>query len=591
MAKVSLRSNLTDEEIRKRKREHLIESVDVWTAFFRKNPHRFAEFFLNIKLKTYQKILLYEMAINSTFCFVGSRGIAKSWIIAVYAVIRAILYPGEQICIVSKTLGQATGVLKKITDDLMLKHGYGSDLLRNEISDDKSKGKDPYIEFKNGSKIFVAVATDNARGFRSTINVYDEFVILNMDIINSVHDKFLTAPRSPQYLNDPRYADLEENNSRIYLSSPLYKDTKAFNIQIDTLKKMLKDKDAFTCSIPYQCGIKEHIILRSTIRNELESDDYDPVTFSMEYGALWYGSTGEEFFSYDDISKQRVLVKSFPHLDLVMSGKEKVELPDYRCVRVLAVDIALMASTKKKNNDASAFTICDGVITSDDKYIANYRLFDSKEGLLSNELGIMIMRYFYKYHCTHIVVDSNGIGMPIVDFIMQDQTDPLTSELYPALNCINDKDMQDRCRNKEAKKVIWSFKANASLNSSMAKMLRNGFRQGNINLLVHDYDAKDELMKDSKYQNASLSTQLKYELPYIDTTLAVNELIKLDYDVSGSNIKIKEKFGMRKDRYSSLAMNYFLLKELERNIKQPSVNNEILLSLSRKPKKSISVLH
>ena len=57
-------------------------------------------------------------------------------------------------------------------------------------------------------------------------------------------------------------------------------------------------------------------------------------------------------------------------------------------------------------------------------------------------------------------------------------------------------------------------------------------------------------------------------MPYIQTTLLIYELTKLEHEIKGRNIKITEKSGMRKDRYSSLAYNYYVQCQLEREILQ-----------------------
>ena len=49
------------------------------------------------------------------------------------------------------------------------------------------------------------------------------------------------------------------------------------------------------------------------------------------------------------------------------------------------------------------------------------------------------------------------------------------------------------------------------------------------------------------------------------TTLLVNELVNLEYETRNGIIKIKEKSGMRKDRYSSLAYNNYVANQLERS--------------------------
>ena len=53
------------------------------------------------------------------------------------------------------------------------------------------------------------------------------------------------------------------------------------------------------------------------------------------------------------------------------------------------------------------------------------------------------------------------------------------------------------------------------------------------------------------------------QLPYIHTTLLIDELVKLEYEESGGKIRIKERAGSRKDRYSSLSYNYYVALQIE----------------------------
>ena len=66
--------------------------------------------------------------------------------------------------------------------------------------------------------------------------------------------------------------------------------------------------------------------------------------------------------------------------------------------------------------------------------------------------------------------------------------------------------------------------------------------------------------------------QMQYKMPYVQTTLLVYELINLEYEVRGTNVKITEKSGMRKDRYSSLAYNYWVQCQLEREMLRKQKN-------------------
>ena len=57
-------------------------------------------------------------------------------------------------------------------------------------------------------------------------------------------------------------------------------------------------------------------------------------------------------------------------------------------------------------------------------------------------------------------------------------------------------------------------------------------------------------------------------MPYVNTTLLIDELTKLQHEESGGKIKISEKSGMRKDRYSSLSYNYYVAMQLENKIRK-----------------------
>ena len=83
--------------------------------------------------------------------------------------------------------------------------------------------------------------------------------------------------------------------------------------------------------------------------------------------------------------------------------------------------------------------------------------------------------------------------------------------------------------------------------------------------------------------------QAKIKAPYLQTSLMINELINLDHEIKGTNVKIKEKSGMRKDRYSSLQYNYYVAQELARQLKpKKSTTNLADILPIRTPKRKSS---
>ena len=134
-----------------------------WCSFWRRNVHRFVRDYLKISLYIYQELAIYLMGISNFICIIASRNDAKSFIIALYACCRCILYPGTKFRIGSATKKQAKLIVSdKILDELC----EWSKPLKAEIADWSTSENNIFVKFKNGSKITVFVANDNARGLR-----------------------------------------------------------------------------------------------------------------------------------------------------------------------------------------------------------------------------------------------------------------------------------------------------------------------------------------------------------------------------------------------------------------------------------------
>ena len=153
------------------------------------------------------------------FLYLASRGQGKTWLIALFCTVRCILYPGTKIVITAGVKSQAAEVLLKIRDDFCKLHSWGSANLNNEIEEIKISMNDAEISFKNGSWIKVKTSNDNARSARANILVVDEFRMVDKTVIDTVLRRFLTAPRTPGYLNKPKYKHLISKSLHIFLIS------------------------------------------------------------------------------------------------------------------------------------------------------------------------------------------------------------------------------------------------------------------------------------------------------------------------------------------------------------------------------------
>ena len=554
------------------RQEKIAEGAAYWAAYYRSNVIDFCRDYLHLELHLFQKILITMMMYSTVFVWVASRGLGKSFLSAIYCCVRAILYPGSKIVIASGTRAQAINVLEKILYELRPM----SFELAAEIDDKETQinGTNARLIFRNSSTIKVVTASDSARSNRANVLLLDEFRLIRKDVVDTVLRKFLTQKRTPRYAEltkSERLAEYDkEKNLTLYLSSAYFSDSWAYTKCEDTCRQMIGDKSRqFVCGFPYQLGIQEGVIDKDGILDEMAESNFNEIRFSMEYEAFWWGLSDGSFFDFPSISKNRHI--KYPMLPnklaarLGNNAKVKIPIKQNGEKRILSADIALMSS-KKHNNDATAIFINQLLPTKAGRYSNNIVYCDAFEGLHTEDQALVIRRLFDEFECDYIVLDCAGVGLGVYDSLARELVDPDSGEIYPPLTSCNDATMAERCTDKSAPKVIWTIKANASLNSDCAVLLREGFKTGKIRLLVSEFEA-DELMSDIKgFKSLSPAEKVQLQMPYVHTTLLIDELVKLRHDESGGKVKIYERSGARKDRYSSLSYNYYVSTILESRI-------------------------
>lgn len=563
------------QEIAQDKERRIMDTIAWRAGYYRANPQRFVDEVLGIKLKLFQKILLWAMMYFNYVAYLAARGQGKSYLTALFCCVRCILYPGTKIIVSSGTLKQANEVLLKIQDDFMKQSAF----LCNEIDKCNIGQNDATIMFKDGSWIKTRTSTENARSARANVLVADEYRQIDENILNMVLRKFLTSPRQPKYLNKPEYSHLQERNKEIYMSSAYWKSSWAYRkAQGYTLNFFDDTKKYFICGLPYQVSVHAGLLSREQLLDEMSEPDFNEIIQSMEMECMWVGDDGDNLFKFDEFEKRRKIKNAFKPLKFY-STTNPVPKVGEAAERILAVDVALMATTKKKRNDASAITINEVVQNNDTSYQSNFVYMDTFEGLTTDELGLIVMRYFYHYKCTQLVLDTAGLGVGVYDYICKDQYDPETGDTYKAMTCCNNEEMAMRCKIKDANKVVWCVKADAAFNNNICVALRNGIQNGKISFLISDQEAENALKASIKsYPKLSTNDQILLKKPYVQTTMAEYELIKLDSEVKDGKIKVKEVSGMRKDRYSSLAYSYWCANQLELKLRPNGLSTNDLVS-------------
>lgn len=556
------------------KRERLDEGIKIWVSFYRQNIHRFAIDYLGIQLKPFQVVLLYMIERNLKSCLITSRGLGKSWLIALYCCCRAILYPGQKIIVSCETKEQSRNLIReKIVNELM----NMSPNLKKEINPREIKigTNESYVKFKNGSTITAINASENTRGKRAHILVVDEYVQIKngFDTLTKILQPFLQVVRQPKYLQNPKYAHLQEENKQIYASSAWYADHWSYDLYKDYVEKMLIGESSFVCNLPYDVALKYGLMTQKRLDEIMNDPNLSEEAFLMEYCAMFYDLGEGAYIKPSDIINNRTIVKPwYPPTDIEYideKGKRNISWKEDRTskqeLRVLGCDIAL-AQGDKNDNTVIHYSVS---IPKGDKYITEVRYSEAINGGTAKAIALRLKQLYFDGDCDYIVMDIAGLGLAVLDALGEYTFDTERDIKYPPMCCFNKEDKKERCGYREAIPCIYGIVANEEINNAIAVTLKASLNNHTLKFLVNEFEGEDWLNENKNFQMLETSEKVRLMYPYVQTTLTQMEIIKLQTEITRKGIKLVEFGSNRKDRYSALAYMNLFIREKENELKKP----------------------
>lgn len=564
--------------------EENMNHVLLWNTFFRRNLHRFVIDFLGINLHLYQAILLYLMGISQFIVVIACRAAAKSFIIALYACCRCILYPKTSIVIASGTKGQAKLIVtKKIEGELM----NMSPMLRRNISNIKDNQNEVVVNFTNMSTITVVAANDNARGNRSTCAIREEFRQIDKKIEDGVISPFQVI-RQAGYMLDPFYSsmkELQEDPIDIYISSSWIDngDHWMWGIVDQAYNGMINDDPAF-CLLAFDESITIKHNIKTLKQLMRERKKQDNLTWRTEFLNERVKEDETAYFTYSMLQRNQRLKKPFyPRLDSTVRGSKRNlhDIPKQTGeVRIIACD---MAFVENKRNDNSIFSCIRALPeyssyktrNTDSVNISNgYRrivpYIESVQGGDVVKQAIRIRQLFEDFHADYIVLDTRNSGIAVYDILARVMYDEDRDCEYSPLSCMNDENIANRVKAEGANPCIFAVNASTRLNSDIAKAFRLVLTDEKIDLLVSYELASEEILpKIEEYiSTPDGNIQAFYEAPFFETQALISETTCLVYEknVQTGAITIRERGSNRKDRYTSVSYGSYFIGLLENNL-------------------------
>lgn len=549
-----------DKSIQGEKKERLKR----WVTLFRRNPHRFIETYFGIKLFPYQILMIWVLQRSNLAYIVASRASAKTFIIAVWALTLAVLYPGIKVVVASKTLKQG-GILlsEKLT---YLRDNYPN--VAREIRSITTNANIYEAIFHCGSTIKVVPSSESARGSRANYLIIEESRLVSKDILEQILKPFLFS-RMPPYRLKPEYSNeplLREEGLISYITSAGYIAENWFENVKSCIKRMAAgDETANFLAFDYLITVFHNIKTEEMIKNEMA--DNDPVSVQMEYLNIPSGASGRAYFK-PSLFTRNIKRAFYPQKnDNYNTKKNPYDLKKVNGeIRFVSVDV----STRANRSNDNSIIACIRLIPIIGKGYERHLLYmESHKG---RDVGVQARRIkevFFDFEADYICLDVQNAGVGVFSSLTEPTIIDERGITYPALGVVEDlrefdfikQESKDELRRGHTRSanplpVIFPISATAEMNSQIASSFRISLQKKLWSFLIPDGDAEEFLLKTQKEftQDANDSETFSFFLnPYIQTGLFIGECINLDLVLVNGRIKLVEKSGSYKDRYSAVS--------------------------------------
>lgn len=265
----------------------------------------------------------------------------------------------------------------------------------------------------------------------------------------------------------------------------------------------------------------------------------------------WTGVVDDAFFDGDKFDKCRRLNQ--PELEATDRKG-----PYGSAYYVIGADIA-------RTSDQSEFTIVKVMPQVGGRAHKNLVNIVSMEKTGYKQQAITLKKLFYKYNARKIIIDSNGPGLGLIEFLVDTQVLPDGSVL-PPFGVENDPEGIYKGFRTDDMEVdaLYLIKANAPFNTECHVNLQSSISSGTVKFLISARIAKEKLLTTRRGQNMTEEERAEYLRPFTLTDILREQLMNLREEHEGINIILKQaNRKIKKDKFSSLEYALYWIKQEE----------------------------
>ena len=542
----------------------IIQPARDYISFWREYPDMFVDFLVRgynrepkdgeFKFYFYQRVFLRAAMRHQYLYAVFPRAYSKSFLSVMVLMCKCILYPRCKLFVTSGGKEQAAGIVKeKVQEICTLIPAF-----KNEIDWGRGvtlEGKDycKYV-FKNGSYFDNIAARESSRGKRRHGGLIEECVGVDGTILSEVIIPTMNVSR--MCMDGSTHPEEQLNKSQIYVTTAGWKNTFPYDKLIQLLVwQIVKPEKAMILGGTYRIPVLVKLLDKNFIRDLKMDGTFNESSFDREYESKWSGTVEDAFFNSEVFDRNRIL-KQPEYEASGRSAKGSFYILSADVGRKGCDTVVCVFKCTPQPQGAALKTLVNIYTLSDEHF---------------EDQSIKLKRLFYKYNAKRLIIDANGMGIGLLDYLIKPQVDPDTGDTYPDFGVYNDEEgyyKKYRTPNCE-QDAVYQIKANAPINTEAHANARSQLSSGKVKFLIDERVAKVKLMGTKLGQNMKPEERAEYLKPFTLTSILKEEMMNLREENEGVNIILKQaNRGLRKDKFSAFEYGLYYIKQEEENTKK-----------------------
>ncbi len=534
--------------------EAVIPQLREYVAYWREYPDMFIDFLQTggdptrekkLNFYFYQRVFLRAAMRYKYVYMVFPRAYSKSFLSIMVLMCRCVLYPGAKLFVTSGGKEQAAGIVKeKVAEICNLVPAFHREIDWSRGQTQEGKDYCRYV-FKNGSWFDNIAARESSRGKRRHGGLIEECVGVDGKILSEVILPIMNVSR--MCLDGTVHPEEILNKSQIYVTTAGWKGTFPYDKLITLLIRMvLEPEKAIIMGGTYRIPVLVKLLDKNFIQDLKRDGTFNEASFDREYESKWSGTVEDAFFNGEIFDRARKLRQP----EYEYSGRTSD-----RAYYVLSVDVG----RKKCQTVICVFKVTPQSQGPAIKSLVNMYTMEDEH---FEDQAIKIKKLFYAYKAKAVVIDGNGLGHGLMDYMVKTQIGE-AGDIYPDFGVMNDDDNEWRRFRTDHTELdaIYELKANAPINTEIHSNVQAQLRAGKVRLLVDEKVAKNALMATAVGKNMKPEERAERLKPFTLTSILREELLNLREETEGINIILKQaNKGISKDKFSAFEYGLYYIK-------------------------------